>query len=68
MMRWWLERKRPEELASMMPKMMGKMFSTMDPEKVRSMMEVVMPSMIEQCFAKMNGLGHSPQHLIRERR
>ncbi len=53
MTRWWLRRKHPEDLALMMPKMMGEMFRTMDPEKMRSMMEVMMPSMMDQCFAKM---------------
>jgi hypothetical protein len=53
MMRWWLRRYCPEESASMAPRMMGEMFRTMDPEEMRSMMEVTMPFMMDQCLSKM---------------
>jgi hypothetical protein len=38
----------------MRPEMMEGMFRSMDPEKMRSMMEVMMPRMMDKCFAMMD--------------
>ncbi|MBI4297018.1 MAG: hypothetical protein HY676_00620 [Chloroflexi bacterium] len=52
--------KRPEEISAMVSKVMGEIFRDSSPEKMRAMMESMMPAMMEQCFASMKGESIGP--------
>ena len=53
MMHWWLGRKSPEDIGSMMPEMMGEVADILGPDGMQTMMTTMMPEMMDGMFSRM---------------